>query len=210
MFILALRLLVLMRLLCAAIIRDLVSLLRCPFFFNPVHVFWWGISFICRLKCLYNCYHPHFCFRVNFVLLILMLSVFFLVTVISVILRFFMKSSSRCIDASTLSWMLVSPLPPFLDIYSLRCLCDVRPNASSRVFLFSCPFVEVFLWSTLRMVPKYFTRGTAQVFFSLIRFQFSSLISSSFFRYSWSIHFFTFYFISTCLMVSASDILMCF
>ena len=52
----------------------------------------------------------------------LMLELFalFLVAVISFRVHFLMNSSCFCIDASTLSWMLASPLlPSFLDIYSL-------------------------------------------------------------------------------------------
>ena len=49
-----------------------------------------------------------------------MLSVLFLVAVISLFPRFSMLSSSRCIEASTLSSMLASPVPPsFLDTHSL-------------------------------------------------------------------------------------------
>ena len=50
------------------------------------------------------------------------------------------------------SLMLVSPLPS--ETASLCHLCDVRPNTSSLVFLFSRPFVEVLHSSTLRMTPS--------------------------------------------------------
>ena len=46
--------------------------------------------------------------------------VLFLVAVISLHPRFFMQSFSCCIDASTSSWMMTSPLPPsFLYTFSL-------------------------------------------------------------------------------------------
>ena len=49
----------------------------------------------------------------------LLLFVLFLAAVISLSLLFFMLTSSRRIDASMQSTMLVSPLPPpFLDIYN--------------------------------------------------------------------------------------------
>ena len=68
---------------------------------------------------------------------------------------FLMNSSSFCIDASTLSWMLVSPLLLFLTQYSLSMsLRGVRPYASSLVFLFSGPFVEVPLSSSSEIVPS--------------------------------------------------------
>ena len=55
---------------------------------------------------------------------------------------FFMLSSSRCIDISTLSRTLAKPffLLYLIDLVCLRHLGDVRPNGSS---LFSGPFVEV-------------------------------------------------------------------
>ena len=99
-----------------------------------------------------------FLFSGYFVLLMLVLSVLFLVDVISLPLRFFMLPSSRCIDASMLYWMLASPLSPsFLDSYSL--IISRRPYASSWVFLYSGPFVEVLLWSTLRIVRSILRRG---------------------------------------------------
>ena len=61
-----------------------------------------------------------FCFLVIFVLLFLVLPVLFLVTMISLPLRFSTSSSTPCIDASTLSSMRASPpLPSFVDTYSL-------------------------------------------------------------------------------------------
>ena len=51
-------------------------------------------------------------------------------------------------------------LLPFLTHRVYQChLLDVRPYASSYVFLFSCSFVEVILWSTLRIVPSILQDG---------------------------------------------------
>ena len=58
-------------------------------------------------------------FPAFFVLLKLVVSALFLVAVISLPPRVFMLSSSHCIDASTLYWMLENPYPSsLLDIYS--------------------------------------------------------------------------------------------
>ena len=112
--ILALTLPVAMAFFCATIRRDSVSLLRFPFFRN-VQVFSCEISLVCH-----SCFSFHFRFLVIFFCWYFcclycfwsLLSIFFRV--------FFMLSSSRCIDASTLSWMLATPLPPFLlGTYSL-------------------------------------------------------------------------------------------
>ena len=62
----------------------------------------------------------------------------------------------------------------------LRHLRNVRPHATSWVFLFFGPFVEVLLSSTLRMDPSILWGGTAQVFISLMRFLLCSSVSSSF------------------------------
>ena len=60
------------------------------------------------------------CFLLIIVLLIHLFGFFFLVAVISIYLLFFMESSSRRCNVSTLSPMLAIPLPPsFLDTYSL-------------------------------------------------------------------------------------------
>ena len=79
--ILALIWLVLMALSCAAIRRDSVSLIRFPFF-NQVQVFWFEM-FIWRLKRPYSCFSAHCCFLVVVILSSIMLSVLFLMVVIS-------------------------------------------------------------------------------------------------------------------------------
>ena len=109
-----------------------------------------------------------------------MLSVLFLVAVISLSPRFCILSSSRCIDESTLSSMLVSPLPPsFLDTYSL--------STSSLECYALCMIISfLVLWSIclsslvhFKNGPEYLTRGTAQVSIPLIRFLLHSFVSSS-------------------------------
>ena len=100
-----------------------------------------------------------------------------------------------------------SPLPPFLGTYSLS-TSSLGCNALCMVISF------LVLWSIclssslvhLRKGPEYLTRCTAQVFIPLIRFLQESFVSSSFvvlLRYS----FWILFFISTCLMVSASRFL---
>ena len=121
------------------------------------------------------------------------------------------NTSSCCIDASMLSSMLASPLPPsFLDTYSLS-TSSLGCNALCMVISFLV-FLSICLSSSLvnlRKCPEYLTRGTAQVFISLMRFLLESFVSSSFvvfLRYSFRI----LSFISPCLMVSASKILRAF
>ena len=84
----------------------------------------------------------------------------------------------RCMDVSTLSSMLASPLPPsFLDTYSLSA-SSLGCNALCIVISF------LFLWSIclsssrvhLRKGPEYLTRGTAQVFIPLMRFLLLSFV----------------------------------
>ena len=74
--------LVLTALFCAAIRRDSVSLLKFPFL-THVHVFSCEMSLVNRLKLPQKCFSSHFCFLVIVVPLVLVLSVLFLVAVIS-------------------------------------------------------------------------------------------------------------------------------
>ena len=70
-----------------------------------------------HLKMIPSYFSSHFSFLVIAVLLILVL---FLFAVICLSLFFFMSSSSRRVEALTLSSILAAPLPPsFLDSYSL-------------------------------------------------------------------------------------------
>ena len=84
-----------------------------------------------------------------------MLSALFLVPVNSLSLFFLILSSNPRTDESTLSSMLVSPLPSsFLDTYSLCHLSDIKSCASSSAFLSSGPFIEILPLSISRMVAS--------------------------------------------------------
>ena len=191
--ILALIWLILMVLFCAAIRRDSVSLLKFPFL-SHVQVLSCEMS-ISRLKRPWGCFPSHFCFLVFVILLSIVLSVLFLMAVISPLSCFSMLSSSRCMDVSTLFSVLANPLSPsFLGTYSL--------STSSLGCNALCMFVSfLVLWSIylssslvhLRKGPEYLTRGTAQVFIPLIRFLIFSFVSSYYYYYYhyYSMRFFT-------------------
>ena len=145
-----------MALLCAAIRRDSLSLLRFSFL-SHIQIYSCEVSLVFRMKYPYSCFSSPFCFLVIAVLLILVLFVLFLVTVISLCSHFFMLSWSHRIEISTLPSMLLNSLPPsFLDTYilsvsSLKCktLCIIIS------FLVLC----CICWSSLppfisRMVPS--------------------------------------------------------
>ena len=193
-----------MALFYAVIRRDSVSFVGFPFH-SHVQVFLYEILLVCHLKCPCSCFSSHFFFLVIFVLIMLVLSVLFLMAIISLPLHFFMWSSRHCINASMHSWMLTSPLTSFLGTYSLsmsslgcKALCIVM---SFLVFWFIC-------WSSslahFKNGPVYITRGTTHVFIPLIRF-FYVLWFWVIFSFS---SFFIFYFIFACLKVSTSNILM--
>ena len=72
-------------------------------------------------------------------------------------------------------------------------LWDVKPYASSWVFLFSGLFDGILLWSQFKNGPEHLTRRTAQLFIPLMRFLLCSLVLINFFvllRYSFSNFFF--------------------
>ena len=148
----------------AAIRKNSVSLLKFSFL-SHVQVFSYELTLVCRLKYPYSCFSSYFCFLVIFVPLMLVLSVLFLGTVISFPSRFSTLSLSRCIDASTLSSMLVSPLP-------LSFLVTYRLSTSFQVcIVVSCFFLGgEGLWSIylssffihFKNGPDYLTRGTAK------------------------------------------------
>ena len=98
-----------------------------------------------------------------FVLLMLVLSVLFLVAVISLPPRFFYVIFSRCIYASTLSWMLAIPL-------SSSFLGTHNPLTSSLGCNNLCIIISfLFVWSicssTLKMVPIILRRGQPRYLF---------------------------------------------
>ena len=157
--ILALIWFVLMALFCAAIRRDSVSLLKFPFL-SHVQVLSCEMLFISRLKRPWSCFSSYFFFLFVVILLSIVLSVLFLMAVIRPLSCFSLLSSSRCMDVSTLSSVLASPLhPSFLDTYSLS-TSSLGCNALGMVISF------LFLWSIcrssslihLRKGPEYLTR----------------------------------------------------
>ena len=160
-----------MALFCAAIKRDSVSLLWFPFL-SYVQVFWCEFSLVCHLKCLYSHFSSDFCFLVIFVLLMLVLPVLFLAAIINLPMRFSMESLSHCIDASTLSSMLASPLPP-----SVLGTCSLPPSSlGCKALCIAMDFLVLWsiCWSSSRIHfkidPKYLTRGESPVFIPLMRF----------------------------------------
>ena len=149
--ILALIWLVLIALFYAAMRRDPVSLSKFPFL-SHICVFSREMLLISRLKCPLSCFYSKFCFLVIVILLVFVLSILFLVSVFSLFPRFSLSSSSRCIDALTLSLTMVSPLPSsFLDAYSPSTSC-LGCNTLFSVISFLGPFAKVLLWSTSRIV----------------------------------------------------------
>ena len=152
----------------------------------------------CRFLVAWNVVFLPFCFLVIFILFVRVLSVLFLVAVISLSQCFSLLYSSRCIDATTLSSILVRPLPfSFLDIYRLS-MSSLGCNALCMVISF------LVLWSIclssslvhLKNGPGHLTRKTALLFIPLIRFWLYSFVSSSFLvflRYSFLIFFFYFH-----------------
>ena len=190
--------LILMALFCAVIRRDSVSLLRFPFL-SHVKVLSCEMLFISRLKRPWSCFPSLFCFLVIVILLSIMLSLSFLVPVIS-------PPSSRCIDASTLSSMLTSPLPhSFLETYNLS-TSSLKCNALCIVIsFFFCSVVHLFKFVSgpLEKGSGISNEWYSPGIHSLIRSLLESFVSSSvlvLLRYS----FWMLSFISTCLMVSSS------
>ena len=98
--------------------------------------------------------------------------VLFLVIVISLLPLFSLKSSGHCIEASTLSSVLVSPLPPsFLDAFSLS-TSSLAYKALCIVISFLV-LVSICLSSSLvhfKNGLENLTSGTAHVFVPFIRF----------------------------------------
>ena len=103
---------------------------------------------------------------------------------ISLSSRFFIYSSSCCIDTSMLSWMQTSPfLSSSLDTYGLFILsliCKALCIVMSFLVLLSICQNSSFVH--FKNCSEYLTRGTAQIFIPLMRFLPCSLFSSSFFR----------------------------
>ena len=128
-------------------------------------VFLREMSFVCRLKQPYCSFPSHFRFLVVSIQLILVFTVLFPVGVISLPPHFSMESSIRCIEAITLSSMLVSLLPPFLHTCSLS-----TSSLGCKALFIDINFL--FLWSfylssplvQFKNSPEYLTRCRAQLF----------------------------------------------
>ena len=163
--ILALIWLVLTALSCAAIRRDSICLLKFPFF-SHVQVLLCEMLFISRFKMSIELFSFPFLFPSYCHSVVHRVNSFVSDGCNESSIVFLYIVSSRCIDASTLSSMLASPLPPsFLETYSLS-TSSLRCKALCIVISF------LVLWSIclssslvhLRKGPEYLTSGTAQVF----------------------------------------------
>ena len=163
-----------------AIRGDSVSLLRFPYL-NHVLVFLWEISLFFSLEIFIRLFFFPFLFSANFSSVDV-----YVVCIVSACCNqsfsaLFIKSSSRFTDASTLSWMLVSPLFPFfLDTYSPSMSflgCKAYCIVMSFLVLWSI------CWSSslvhFKNSLEYLTNGTAQEFIHLIRYFTCCLVSSS-------------------------------
>ena len=122
-----------MALFCAAIRRDSVSFLRFPFLCD-VHLFSCGISLVSLWKYPYSCVSSHFFFfgfLVIFVPLMLVMSVFFLVAVVS-------------LPSCTKDLLRASPLwsPGLFSVFEL--ILIVLWSGWSRFFLWSTVVPGVF------------------------------------------------------------------
>ena len=141
------------------------------------------MSLVCGLKYLYGCFSSHFYFLVFFFFFSLLFLfcgfLFYLFCFRSLLLFFFLfQSSCRYIDASRLSWILASILPPpFLDTYNLSKFFLRCKALSSRIFLFFCWSPTLFHFTNW---PGYLSREIAQLFIPLMRLLPCSLFSSSF------------------------------
>ena len=97
----------------------------------------------CCLKCQVSCFSSHFCFRLIFALLILVVSVLFMVAVISFFSAFFLCIRHVVVSMHQLyrqCWQVLFLF--FLAHIVCRChIWDVRPYVWSLVFLFSGSFV---------------------------------------------------------------------
>ena len=151
-------------------------------------------------------FSSHFYLLVIVILVSIVWSVLFPMTVISPPSYFSKLFFSHCIDVSTLSSVPASTFTPFfLGTYSLS-TSSLGYNALYLVIILVLWSICVSSFLVLfRRGPEYLTGGTAQVFIPLIRFRQESFVLSSFLvllRYSFQI----WSFITTCLMVSASKI----
>ena len=150
----------------AVIKRDSVFLHGFPFLCY-VRVFSWEMSFVCRLKCPYNCFYSHSCFLVNVVLLIHVLFVLFLLDVISLSLLFLwslwdvLSRYRRDIQCWRVLFLTYS-----LSISSLgyKIVCIIM---SFLVILSICRSSSLVLFKN---EPENLSMGTAQALIPLMKF----------------------------------------
>ena len=169
-------------------------------FLSHVLIFSCEISLVCHLKHPWSCFSSYLCFLVLDVLLdsgCCNESFFALFYVI-------FESSCGCI-VTTVNVHVSSFSFFFWQIWSVFCyISDVRPYASPLAFLSSGSIVEVLTRSISRIVPRILQGDSPGVYFfdeiSAAELDFESFLVRL--RYS----FLAFIFISTCLMVSASNI----
>ena len=110
----------------------------------------------------------HFCFLVIVILLVLVLSVLFLLAEINFFPRFCMYSSSRRIVVSTLSSILVSPLPSyFLDTYKLS-TSSLRSHVLFMIISFFCSLLHLlkFFSGPLQKWSRMFYEGDSSGIYS--------------------------------------------
>ena len=117
--ILALIWLVLMALFCAAIRRDSVSLLKFPFL-SHVQVLLCEMLFISRLNRPWGCFPSHFCFLVFVIVLFIVLSVLFLMAVISH-LSCFLCSHRVVVWKCLRCWQVL-----FLSLFLVHIVCQTN------------------------------------------------------------------------------------
>ena len=150
-------------------------------YLSHVQVFSCDISSECCLKYLYSCFSYRLSFLIDFVVLMLTLSVLFLVTVIILSFLIFL---SHCTDASTLTSVLANHLPPFLNTYHLsasflewKALCiTICFLVLGFIYLSSFPV-------HINIGPRYLTRGIAQDFIPLLLFLLQHLVYYYYYYY---------------------------
>ena len=206
--ILALILLVLMALFCAASRIDSVSILRFPFL-SHVHVFTCEISFVCHLKYSYSYFSFNFRFLVFVVVLfIFVLLVLFPAVVISLSFPFKCNLGVLILmDPRNLQCWRVLFL--FLFLTHIDCLShilDVRPWALSSTFFVFGSICRSFSFVHFKNSPGNLMREVTQYLFLWWDFLLPSKVLRSFLVPLRNLKFFSLFFISACLMVSDSSI----
>ena len=127
---------------------------------------------------------PIFCFLVIVILVSIVLSVLFMMALISPRIRVFLCSlrvvvlmRQRCLRC----WQILFPISFFKYIYSgQNRLWDVMPCVWSLVFFSSLVHLSKFIFGPLEKESRVSNEGTTQVFIPLISYLLESFVSSSF------------------------------